>query len=125
MRGTLLVTSEKRTDYRLTGKVKVLLELDSGDPDVGNGIAHLEAFSTDLSVAGLRLKCRQPLREGALLPATVSLQCAEGNFVLMTEVIWCRAMGGQCWAAGLKILESDETSYLEWVEVIGLAMGQD
>ncbi|MDC0661856.1 PilZ domain-containing protein [Marinobacter sp. SS21] len=119
------MTSEKRTDYRLTGKVNVFLELDSGDPDVGDGITRLEAFSTDLSIAGLRLQCRQPLQEGALLPATVSLVCAKEPFRLMTEVIWCRAVEERCWAAGLKILESDETSFLEWVEAVGLAMGQD
>ncbi|MDX1455957.1 MAG: PilZ domain-containing protein [Marinobacter sp.] len=119
------MTSEKRSDYRLTGKVRVCLELDSGDPEAGNQVRVLETFTTDLSIAGLRVQCRQQLQEGALLSAVVSLESRDDAFSLMTEVIWCRPLGNDRWAAGLRILESDGTSYLEWVETIAAAMGQD
>ncbi|MDX1754971.1 MAG: PilZ domain-containing protein [Marinobacter sp.] len=119
------VDPELRSDYRLAGKVKVSLELDSGDPEVGNHRSTLAAFTTDLSVDGLCLRCHAPLQEGALLPATVVLETAGRTFSLMTEVVWCRSLGDNQWAAGLQILESDGTSYLEWVETVATAMGQD
>jgi hypothetical protein len=40
------------------------------------------------------------------------------------EVVWCRASTETSWLVGLQILESDDTSYLEWVEAVAKAMSE-
>jgi hypothetical protein len=41
------------------------------------------------------------------------------------DVIWCRPTAYDHWLVGLRILESDDTAYLEWVEAVARAMSVD
>ena len=42
----------------------------------------------------------------------------------MVEVIWCRP-NESSFLVGARIIESDETAYVEWVEAVASAMAQD
>ncbi len=41
----------------------------------------------------------------------------------MVEVVWCRASTESGFLVGLRIIESDETAYLEWVEAVASGDG--
>ncbi|MBS3805636.1 MAG: PilZ domain-containing protein [Oleiphilaceae bacterium] len=119
--------ADQRREFRLAGRARLTLELeavDPEDPDAGAG-KHLTCHTHDLSVNGIRLLTREPLSKGALLPMVVSLADNENSFKLTGEVVWCESRGDAGWAVGLKVLFSDQTSYIDWVEAVGRAMIQD
>lgn len=121
-------SGDNRSEYRLTASASVTLELESPIPDDGGGKQSgrsLVSRTSDVSVCGIRLVAAEPLTLGALLPASVSLEDENDPFGLMVEVVWCRAHAETSWLVGLQILESDDTSYLEWVEAVAKAMSED
>lgn len=122
-----LAGADQRREFRLTGRATLTLELEAVDPeDPGAGVGkHLTCHTHDLSVNGIRVLTQEPLSKGALLPMMVSLAGDENSFTLTGEVVWCESRGSGGWAVGLKVLFSDQTSYIEWVEAVGRAMVQD
>lgn len=119
-------SGDNRSEYRLTASASVTLELESpipGDEDGQSGRS-LVSRTSDVSVRGIRLLTAEPLTQGALLPAWVSLKDNNEPFRLMVEVVWCRANTETGWLVGLQILESDDTSYLEWVEAVAKVMSE-
>jgi Tfp pilus assembly protein PilZ len=119
--------ADQRSEFRLTGRATLTLELEAADPedsDTGAG-RYLTCHTHDLSVNGVRILTREPLSHGALLPMVVTLAGADNSFTLTGEVVWCEPRGDEDWAVGLKVLFSDETSYIDWVEAVGRAMTQD
>jgi len=118
---------DNRSEYRLTGSAQVTLELESSEPGGPDDSSNRTIVSKtrDLSAQGFCLLTREPLTENALLSASIKLDGEPEAFKLMVDVVWCRpAMAGQ-WLVGLRILESDDTSYLEWVEAVAKAMAED
>ena len=117
-------SADNRSEYRLTGSAKVTLELESTEPDGGDesGARTLVAKTRDLSARGFSLTTREPLMENALLSAWLRLNGEPDDFQLTVAVVWCRPGSTGEWLAGLRIQESDETSYLEWVEAVAKAM---
>lgn len=116
---------DQRSDYRLTARVVVHIELESPEPDRANATPDvLSCYTTDLSATGIRLTSKLELPLGALLPVTVEMtgQDDTEQFSLMVEVIWCRADEGSLWRVGLKILESDDTALVEWLDLVARAM---
>ncbi len=91
---------DNRADYRLTARARAVLELESGLPEE-----------------------ETPEARDALLPASVSLGNHNEPFTLMVEVVWCRP-NESGFLVGVRIIESDETAYVEWVEAVASAMDQ-
>lgn len=117
---------DNREEYRLTGSAQVTLELESGLPESGQPPSRtLVSRSCDLSAKGIRLETREALPEGALLPAWVALAGEPEPFALTVEVVWCRASSSGSYLAGLQIVDSDDSSYVDWVEAVARAMGED
>lgn len=120
-------TGDNRSEYRLTGSAQVTLELESMEPesdDDGAGRT-LVSKTRDLSAQGFCLTTREPLVENALLSAWINLDGERESFQLTVHVVWCRPASAGQWLVGLRILESDDTSYLEWVEAVARAMSDD
>lgn len=119
--------SDNRSEYRLTGSAQVTLELESSEPETADASASrsLVSKTRDLSAQGFCLLTREPLTENALLSAWIRLDGESDVFQLMVDVVWCRPASSGQWLVGLRILESDDTSYLEWVEAVARAMAED
>jgi hypothetical protein len=122
-------SGDNRSEYRLTGSAQVTLELESPEPDSENPDEstgrRLVSKTRDLSARGFSLVTREPLLENALLSAWVQLEEGSEEFQLTVDVIWCRPTADDHWLVGLRILESDDTAYLEWVEAVARAMSVD
>jgi len=112
---------ENRADYRLTAKAVAVLELESGTPgiagDEGMPGRKLECRIRDLSVSGLSLLSSEALTPGALIPAQVTLTATAEVLNLMLEIVWCRREPAG-FLTGARILESDDTACVEWVEAV-------
>ncbi|MCL7944548.1 PilZ domain-containing protein [Marinobacter sp. ATCH36] len=119
-------SGDNRSEYRLTASAKVTIELESSVPDdAGNSPERsLISRTSDLSAGGIRLATSEPLTAGAILPAWVNLEDVSEPFRLMVEVVWCRSADAGGWLVGLRILESDGTACLEWVEAVARAMSE-
>lgn len=119
------VDHDNRADYRLTARARAILELESGLPeDAASEARELVCGIRDISASGLCLSSGDPLSLGALLPATVFLGNHSEPFGLIVEVVWCRP-NESAFLVGVRIIESDETAYVEWVEAVASAMAQD
>ena len=118
---------DNRADYRLTARARAILELESGPPgmpeDAAFGGKELVCGIRDISAGGLCLFSAEPLSLDALLPAMVFLGNHDQPFRLMVEVVWCRPHES-AFLVGLRIIESDETAYVEWVEAVARAMAE-
>ena len=119
--------NDQRSEFRLTGRARIEIELEAPDPEEGadGRGSHLACHTNDLSVNGLRIEAAEPLTPGALLPMKVALAGSGNSHDLTVEVVWCEAGGRAGWTVGLKILPSDETAYIEWVDAMARAMTQD
>lgn len=118
---------DNRSEYRLTGSAQVTLELESSEPESTDesGSRSLVSKTRDLSAQGFSLTTQEPLLENALLTAWVRLDGESEAFQLAVDVVWCRPASQGQWLVGLRILESDDTAYLEWVEAVAKAMSED
>lgn len=124
--------ADNRREYRLTGSARVTLELEAREPAIVDDLESadesvgrsLTAKTRDLSAQGFSLTAREPLAQGALLSAWVKLDGEPEAFQLTVDVVWCRPASAGQWLVGLRILESDDTAYLEWVEAVARAMSE-
>lgn len=116
---------DNRSDYRLTARATATLELESQVPGEASGVRYarrnLECRIRDISAQGACFFSREPVPVGALLSAVVSLDHHLEPFDLTIEVAWCQPEGLE-FLIGIKILNSDETAYVEWIEAIASAM---
>jgi hypothetical protein len=62
---------------------------------------------------------------GALLPARVALGQNPESFELTVEVVWCRTESEGLSLVGVEIQDSDDTSYVDWVEAVARVMTED
>ncbi|KAA1175137.1 PilZ domain-containing protein [Marinobacter salinexigens] len=118
------VRAESRREYRLTVRAIAMLEMEASDPEgSGEGTQGraIHCRIRDISAAGFSLYCDEPLTEGALLPVTIDLDNPVAPIGLMVEVVWC-CPDEAAFLAGLHIVESDGTGYVEWVEAVASAM---
>lgn len=116
---------DNRADYRLTARARAILELESDMPEEATfEPRELVCGIRDISASGLCLSSEEPLSLGALLPASVFLGNHSESFDLIVEVVWCRPHEAN-FLVGVRIIESDETAYVEWVEAVASAMAQD
>lgn len=118
---------DKRAEYRLTGRASLVLEMEAADPeasDPGSG-RMLVAQTHDLSATGMRVISSEPLTPGALLPVQVRLAGDEKQYQLIVEVVWCEAREQNQHAVGLRVLDSDGTSFVDWMDAVARAMSQN
>ncbi|KMQ74518.1 PilZ domain-containing protein [Marinobacter subterrani] len=121
------IDRDNRSDYRLTARAQAILELESGLPgvaeDTGSSGQELVCQIRDISAGGLCLFSAEPVSLDALLPAMVFLGNHSQPFRLMVDVVWCRPQDN-AFLVGVRIIESDETAYVEWVEAVAAAMAE-
>ena len=120
-------SGDNRSEYRLTGSAQVTLELESTEPEGGDESSSrtLVAKTRDLSAQGFSVTTREPMTENALLTAWLKLDGESDALQLTADVVWCRPASPGEWLVGLRIQESEDTSYLEWVEAVARAMSED
>lgn len=116
---------DKREDYRLTARARAWIHRESPEPGAGEaelaGRSTLECQIRDISARGLSLASAEPLNESSLLMADVGLGHWPTKFQLMVEVMWCRKADAG-YLVGIRVLESDETDYLDWIEAVATAL---
>jgi len=116
---------DQRAEFRLTGRATVTLELEAPDQELGDPGKSLVCHTHDLSANGIKVYTREALPNGALLPVVVALDGDSSEYALMSEVVWCNAKGEDGWAVGLRVMDSDDTSFLEWMDAVAKAMAED
>lgn len=117
-------SGDNRGEYRLTARAIATLEMESADPESSGESSQgrmIHCRIRDISAEGLSLYSDEPLITGALLPVTIEIDNSITPIVLMVEVVWCRP-DESTFLAGLHIVESDGTGYVEWVEAVASAM---
>ncbi|MBU2955701.1 PilZ domain-containing protein [Marinobacter sp. F3R08] len=116
---------DNRAHYRLTARARAVLELETGLPEEAvTETKRLVCGIRDISASGLCLFSEEPVSPEALLPTSVYLGNHCEPFNLMVEAVWCRPHETS-FLVGVRIIESDETAYVEWVEAVAAAMAQD
>ncbi|MBN8238160.1 PilZ domain-containing protein [Marinobacter nauticus] len=117
-----------REDYRLTARARAWILPESPEPESEpstlDGVSgRLECQVRDISARGISLSCEASLSIGSILVAEVSLGEHAEHFRLSVEVMWCReAEWGNL--IGVRVLESDETDYLDWIEAVARALSE-
>lgn len=123
-----LAGPDNRLQYRLTARARVVLELEASYPE-SESLSRTPGRIVvcqirDLSTNGFCLHSGEALFPGALVPATVVLGAQAESFVLMLEVVWCRP-DEKRYLVGVRIIESDETAYVEWAEAVARALSAE
>lgn len=119
------IDQDQRSEFRLTGRATLTLEVEAPEPGEGpDPGSRLVCQTHDLSVNGARVFTDEALTVGALLPVTVTLAGAGGSHDLIMEVVWSEVRSAR-WVSGLKVMPSDDTPYIEWVDAMARAMVQD
>lgn len=118
-------SQDNRKQYRLTTRARVTLELEAGYPasEGASAVPRREVACglRDISASGLCLLSEESLLTGALYPISVTLGNHPKPFILIVEVIWCRASEDGC-LVGVRIIKSDQTAYVEWTDAVASAM---
>lgn len=116
---------DSRMQYRLAARARITLELEAECPASegvpGSSGRALICGIRDISACGLCLVSPEHLAIGALFPASVTLGYQAGPFVLTVEVVWCSQYENGC-LAGVRIIESDHTAYVEWTDAVASAL---
>ncbi|RMJ06227.1 PilZ domain protein [Marinobacter litoralis] len=119
--------ADKREDYRLSARATARIHVESAEP-VGLGGASFEGSVRtcevrDLSASGMSLVTTEALRIGSLLAAEVHLSGRQESLKLMVEVVWHKAEGAR-YLNGIRVFDSDETDYLNWLEAVADAFSR-
>ncbi|ABM18627.1 PilZ domain-containing protein [Marinobacter nauticus] len=128
LEGELPSGKDLREDYRLTARARAWILPESPEPESEpstlDGVSgRLECQVRDISARGISLLCEASLSIGSILVAEVSLGEHAEHFRLSVEVMWCReAEWG--YLIGVRVLESDETDYLDWIEAVARALSE-
>lgn len=118
---------DKREDYRLTARARAWIQRESPEPESDpSELADqltLECQIRDISARGLSLVTAESLSVNSLLMAKVSLGHQARAFALMVEVMWCRR-AEEGYLVGIRVLESDDTDYLDWMDAVATALSE-
>ncbi|WP_291828000.1 PilZ domain-containing protein [Marinobacter sp.] len=122
---TLPLGRDKREDYRLTARARAWIQRETPEP--GTCSADRAAEKTvecqirDISARGLSLASTEAFNLSSLLMAEVSLGHRSERYKLMVEVMWCRQTD-EGYQVGIRVQESDETDYLDWIDAVATAL---
>lgn len=119
---------DDRTDYRLTARAVAGVQVEASEPlgAVTSGMPGqrvVECRIRDISIGGFSLIAREALSEGSILTSSVDLGNGKPAYRLTIEAMWCRP-ADQGYLIGVRVLESDETDYLEWMDAIADALAE-
>ena len=113
---------EQRSEFRLSGRVTVDLQVEADDPLDGAPPRWLPCSTRDVSASGLSVVVDESLHQGALLPMQVVID-GEAPHRLMVEVVWVESQEGTGrYRVGLHLLEGDDTTLAEWKETVARLM---
>lgn len=113
---------DQRSEFRLTGRATVALQLEAPNLDEGDPGKTIVCYTQDLSSSGVRVQTGEAVPVGALLPLSVTLEGEQTVYELTGEVVWVEPRESGYWIVGVQILESDDTSFVEWVDAVATAM---
>lgn len=113
---------EQRQEYRLNNELTVIIELDSsseGEPTL------VMSKSLDISANGLRVIAPQAVPTENILRCCIRAAASEHQFLLVTEVKWCRPYQTQGdYLIGLSLFDSEGTDIVAWKEFIARSCTQ-
>ncbi len=118
-------TQNLRSEYRLTGRIDLVLELEGVGPDESIKSRSIRAQTSDVSAHGVRITTAEAVPVGALLPAILILLKDKRSVQLVVEVVRCREKTKNVWEVGLKVVASDGTQYIDWIDAVARAMTAD
>ena len=108
---------ERRVEVRLNTICKVyipIVEVTNGDDDQPEMIC---CDAIDFSTNGVQVKSEKAVPESAILPVVIDVN--DQSFSLVCEVMWCRQKGPESpFLIGLHMLDSDDSSAVEWKEAM-------
>lgn len=107
--------NDQRQEYRLDNQLTVIIELDSsasGEPTL------VVSKSLDISANGLRAIAHQAVATDIILRCCIRDETSDRQFLLVTEVKWCRPHEGGDYLIGLSLFDSDGTDIVKWKEYI-------
>lgn len=107
--------NDQRQEFRLDNQLTIIIELDSS--------AHCEptlvvSKSLDISANGLRAISHQAIATDIILRCCIRDESSDRQFLLVTEVKWCRPHTEGDYLIGLSLFDSDGTDIVEWKEFI-------
>lgn len=108
--------NEQRQEYRLDNQLTVIIELgssNSGEPIL------VVSKSLDISANGLRVIANEAIAADIILRCCIRDANNERQFLLVTEVKWCRPHDSEGdYLIGLSLFDSDGTDIVNWKEYI-------
>ena len=107
--------SEKRSEYRLSGRVIVDLQVADGVGD--EPPRWLRCRTRDISASGLSITADEAVAEGALLNLKVTIDDAAVH-ALLAEVRSSQEWENGFWRIGLVVLDTGDDSLPDWKEAV-------
>ena len=107
---------EQRQEYRLNNQLAVIIELDSSADQEPTLVI---SRSLDISANGLRAIAPSAIPTDNILRCCIRDAVSDQQFLLVTEVKWCRPheTTGD-YLIGLSLFDSEGTDILQWKEFI-------
>ena len=107
--------NDQRQEYRLDNQLTLIIELDSsanGEPTL------VVSKSLDISANGLRAIAHDAVATDIILRCCIRDEASDLQFLLVTEVKWCRPHTNGDYLIGLSLFDSDGTDIVKWKEYI-------
>ncbi|BFM07482.1 PilZ domain-containing protein [Halioxenophilus aromaticivorans] len=117
---------EQRSELRLNRKYTVLLKLAAETP-AGDAAEFAIARCLDVSSDGLKIETNSLLQAGYIHEVTVVVECLAApaqRYNLIAEIMWCDALAQGGYTAGLKLLESEDTTFIGWKKILMQELGE-
>lgn len=108
--------NEQRQEYRLNNQLTVIIELDSS---ADSEPVLVISTSLDISANGLRVIAPQAVPTDNILRCCIRAAASDRQFLLVTEVKWCRPYESTGdYLIGLSLFDSEGTDIMQWKEFI-------
>ncbi len=107
--------NDQRQEYRLDNQLTVIIELDSSDAGEPTLVV---SKSLDISANGLRAIAHEAVATDIILRCCIRDDKNDRQFLLVSEVKWCRPHSDGDYLIGLSLFDSDGTDIVKWKEYI-------
>ena len=107
--------NDQRQEYRLDNQLTVIIELDSSDTGEPTLVV---SKSLDISANGLRAIAHEAVATDIILRCCIRDERNDRQFLLVSEVKWCRPHSDGDYLIGLSLFDSDGTDIVKWKEYI-------
>ena len=107
--------TDQRQEYRLDNQLTVIIELDSSDTGEPTLVV---SKSLDISANGLRAIAHEAVATDIILRCCIRDERNDRQFLLVSEVKWCRPHSEGDYLIGLSLFDSDGTDIVKWKEYI-------